>query len=136
MLGGLVKACVQRKNCSVPEKSEFPNNFCCILLMAHLGFLHFSKAFLRCSNSSLRSSGVVHTVLALWIRVPMKLSLADRLWLLSLGKYWSVWVGLWLTVIEREWSACGVTKVSRKGIAPLSLLPLTVNCIAGSILLI
>ena len=51
----------------------------CILLMAHLGYLHLTRASLRCANSSLRSSGVVHTVLALWVRVPMKLYLTDRL---------------------------------------------------------
>ena len=37
----------------------------CILFMAHLGCLHFARACLRCSNSSLRSSGVVHAVMAL-----------------------------------------------------------------------
>ena len=34
----------------------------CILFMAHLGYLHFTRASLRCSNSSLKSSGVVYTV--------------------------------------------------------------------------
>ena len=51
----------------------------CILFMAHLGYLHFTTASLRCSNSSLRSSGVVHTVLALWVRVPMTMYLAAGL---------------------------------------------------------
>ena len=40
----------------------------CILLMAHLGYLHLTRASLRCSNSPLTSSGVVHTVLALWVK--------------------------------------------------------------------
>ena len=51
----------------------------CILFMAHLGYLHFARALLGCSNSSLRSSGEVHTLLALWVRVPMTLYLAARL---------------------------------------------------------
>ena len=97
----------------------------CISLMTHLGYLHLTRASQRCSNSSLRSSGVVHTVLALWVRVPMTLYLADRL--LSHCKYLSVWMGLWYTAIEREWSTWGMTKVSKKGIAPLSWLPSTVN---------
>ena len=50
-----------------------------LIYVSHLGYLHFARASLRCSNSSLRSSGVVHTVLALWIRVPMTLYLAARL---------------------------------------------------------
>ena len=51
----------------------------CILFMAHLRYLHFARASLRCSNSSLRSSGVIYTVLTLWVRVPMTLYLATRL---------------------------------------------------------
>ena len=43
-----------------------------ILLIAHLGCLHLSKAFLRCCNS-LRSSGVVLTVLALWFSISLTL---------------------------------------------------------------
>ena len=39
----------------------------CTLLMAHLGYLHLPRAPLRCFNSSLRSSGVVQTTLALWL---------------------------------------------------------------------
>ena len=100
-------------------------NLFCILLMAYLGYLHLTKASLRCCNSSLRSSGVVHTVLVLRVSVPITLSHC---------KYWSVWVGLWYTVILNELSALGLTKVSRNGIAPLSWLPLTVNFIVGSIL--
>ena len=66
----------------------------------------------------------------------MTLYLADRLWWLCHCKYWSVWVGLWYIVMERELSALGVTKVSRKGMAPFPWLPSTVNLIAGSMLLI
>ena len=100
--------------------------------MAHLGYLHLTKASLRCCNSSLRSSGAVHTVLALWVSVPMTLYLAERLWWLSYCKYWSVWVGFWYTVILNELSVLGLTKVSRNGIVPFSWLSLTVNFIAGS----
>ena len=66
----------------------------CSSFIAHLGYLHFARASLRCSNPSLRRSHMVHTVLALWVRVPMTLYLAARLWFLSHCKYWSVWVGL------------------------------------------
>ena len=103
--------------------------------MAHLGYLHLTKASLRCCNSS-RSCHVVQTVLALWVSVPMTLYLAEWLWWLSPCKYWSVCVGLQYTFILRELSASNLTKVSRKGIAPLSWLPSIVNFIAGSILLI
>ena len=41
----------------------------CALFMAHLGYLHLTKASLRCCNSLLRSSGVVQTVSALWVTV-------------------------------------------------------------------
>ena len=104
------------------------------LLMDQLGSLHLIKTSLRRCNSFWKSSGMVQTVLALWTSVPMTLYLADRLWWLSHCKYWSVWVGLCYTVMERELSASGVTEVSRKGMAPFPWLPSTVNMIAGSML--
>ena len=108
----------------------------CTLLMAHVGYLYLTKASLRCCNSSFKSSGVVQTVLALWVNVPMTLYFTERLWWLSHCKYWSVWVGLWYTFMLRGLSASHLTKVSRKGIALFSWLPSTVNFIAGSILFI
>ena len=89
------------------------------LLMAQLGYMHLTKASIRCCYSFRKSSGLVQTVLALWVSVPMTLYLVDRLWWVyptaSIGQYgW----GLWYTVMERELSASGVTKVSRKGMAP------------------
>ena len=114
-----------------PSQLLFVNLFC-ILLMVHLGYLHLTKASLRCCNSTLRSSGVVDTGLALWVSVPMTLYLAERLWWLSHCKYWSVWVGFWYTVILKELSSSGLTKKSRNGITPFSWLPSTVNFIAGS----
>ena len=104
--------------------------------MAQLGYLHLTKASLRCCNSFWKSSGLVQTVLALWVSVPMTLYLVDRLWWLSHYKYWSVWVDLWYTVMESELSPSGITKVSRKGMAPFPWLPSTVNLIAGSKLLV
>ena len=104
--------------------------------MAQGGYLHFARASLRCDNSFWSSSGLVETVLALCVSVPMTLYLADKLWWLSHCKYWSVWVGLQYTVNEKELSASGVTKVSRKGIPPFPWEPSTVNLIAGSMLLI
>ena len=45
-------------------------------------------------------------------------------------------LALWVSVpvMERELSAWGVTKISRKGMAPFSWLPSTVNLIARSVL--
>ena len=90
------------------------------------------RASLRCCYSFFRSSGPVQTVLTLWLRVPMTLYLAARLWWLSHCTYWSVWLGFLYTEIDRELSASGLTKISRNGIAPFSWLPSTVNFIAGS----
>ena len=104
--------------------------------MAQLGYLHLTKASLRCCNSFWKSSGLVQTILVLWVSVPMTLYLVDRVWWLSYCKYWSMWVGLQYTVMERGLSASGVTKVSRKRIAPFPWLPSTVNLIAGFMLLI
>ena len=81
------------------------------LFMAQGGYLHLTRASLRCDNSFENSSGLVQTVFALWVNIPMTLYLADKLWWLSHCKYWSVWVGLWYTVNDRELSASGVTKV-------------------------
>ena len=106
------------------------------LLMAQLGYLLLTKASPRCCNSFWKSSGLVQTVLALWVSVPITLYIADRLWWLSYCMYWSVWVGMCYTVMERELSASGVTKVSRKGMAPFPWLPSTVNLVAGAMLLI
>ena len=95
-------------------------NLFCTLLMAHGGYLHLTRASLRCNNSFWSNSGLVQTVLALWLSVPMTPYLADKLWWLSNCKYWSVWVGLQYTVKDKELSASGVTKVSRMGMPPLS----------------
>ena len=78
----------------------------------------------------------MQTVLAIWLRVPMTLYLAERLWWLSHCQYRSVWLGLQYTVMDTEMSASCLTKVSRKGIDPFSWLPFAVNFIARSVLLI
>ena len=65
----------------------------------------------------------------------MTLYLAEGLWWLSHCKYWSVWVGVQYTLVHNDLSANGVTRVLRKGIAPLPWVPSTVNLIAGSMLL-
>ena len=110
----------------MPFPSWFPLiTLFCTLLMAHLGYLHLTKASLRWGKASSRSSSLVQTVLALWVSVPMTLYLAERLWWLSHCKYWSVCVGLWYTFILRKLSASSLNKVSRKGIAPFTSLPST-----------
>ena len=75
-------------------------------------------------------------VLALWVSVPMTLYLAERLWWLSHCKYWSLWVGLQYTVMDKELSAIAVwPRYQGREIAPLPWVPSTVNLIAGSMLL-
>ena len=103
--------------------------------MAHLGYLLLTKASIRCCISFWKSSSLVQTVLALWVSVLMTLYITAKLWWLFHCKYWSVWVGFWYPGMDRELSASGVTKVSRKGMDPFSWLPSTVNFIAGSMLL-
>ena len=103
--------------------------------MAHLGYLQWLSAFLRWSNSLWRSSGLLHTVLALWVRVLITLYLADKWRWLSHCRYWSMWVGFLYTVMYSVLSASGLTMVSKKGVAPFSLLSSTVKIMAGSTLL-
>ena len=105
------------------------------LSKAHVGYLHWVSAFLRCSFSCLSNSGLLHTVLALWQRVLITLNLAERFWWLSHCRYWSVWVGFLYTVMDRPPSTSGFTMVSKKGMEPSSLLSSTVNFMAGSTLL-
>ena len=134
---GPVLSCIVLLTWVSPCSSQLPfNTLFCTLFMAHLGYLHLTDAFLRCCNSSSESPGVVQRDLALWVSVPMTLYLAERLLWLSHCKYWSVWVGLQYTIMLRELTAFGWTKVSRKGIAPFSRLPLAMNFILGSMLLI
>ena len=106
------------------------------LSKAHLGYLHWVRAFLRWSFSCLSYSGILQTVLALWERVLITLNLAERLWWLSHCRYWSVWVGFLYTVMDRLPFTSGFTMVSKKGMEPSSLLSSTVNLMAGSTLLI
>ena len=101
----------------------------------HLGYLHLVRAFLRWSLSCWSSSGLLHTVEALWERVWITLNLAERSWWLSYCKYWSVWVGFLYTVVDCVPSASGLTMVSKKGMDPSSLLSSNVNFMAGSTLL-
>ena len=68
------------------------------LSKAHLGYLHWVRAFLRCSFSCLSNTGLLHTVLALWERVLITLNLAERLWWLSHCRYWSAWIGFLYTL--------------------------------------
>ena len=76
----------------------------------------------------------IYTVFALCIRVFITLYLAERWWWLSHFRYWSVWVDFLYTVIDSLPSVSNVTMVSKKGMAPSSLLFSTVNLMAGSTL--
>ena len=54
-------------------------SFLSTLSSAHLGYLHLVRTFLRWFISSLISSGLVQSVLALWVGVLITLYLAARL---------------------------------------------------------
>ena len=84
-----------------------------------------------CSSSS--CSFVEHTSLALWNSVLMTLYLLDMAWWLSHCRYWLVWVGFLYTVVNRLPSLCGVTTVSKKGIALSALMFSAVNFMFSSI---
>ena len=105
------------------------------LSRAHLGYLHWVSAFLRWPISLQRSSGLLHTVLAQWMRVLIALNFAERWWL-SFCRYWSVWVGFLYTIMNRLPSASSLTIVSKKEMAPSSLLFSTVNWMVRSTLVI
>ena len=98
-----------------------------ILSKAHLGYLHWVRAVLMWSISLWRNSGLLHTVLALWVRVLITLNFAEMWWWLSHYMHWSMWVGFLYTVIDRLPSASGFTMVSKKGMAASSLVVSTVN---------
>ena len=104
------------------------------LSKAHLGYLQWARAIPRCSISFWNSSNLLHTVFPLWVRVFITLYLGERWWRLTHCKYWSVWVGFLYTVIDNLPSASGLTVVSKKGMAPSSLLFSTVNLMAQSTL--
>ena len=105
------------------------------LSKVHLGYLHWASAFLRWAFSLWRSSGLLHIVWALCKRVWITLYFAERWWWLSHCRYWSVCVGFLNIVIDRVPSTSDFTMMSKKGMAPSSLLVSTVNWVAGSTLL-
>ena len=63
-------------------------------------------------------------VRALCERVLIRLYLTAILWLLSHGRYRSVWVGFLHTPIIKVPSASGLMMVSRKGMEPSSFAPM------------
>ena len=74
-------------------------------------------------------------VLALCVRVLIKLYLDARLWLLSHWRYWSIWgVSVYLCGKGSMWQ--GVTKMSRTGMEPSGLASSTVNWMDVSTVLI
>ena len=103
-----------------------------ILFKADVGYLHLARTFWRCSCSSCKCCVVKHTALALWKSVLITLYLAEMAWWLSCCKYLSVWVGFLKTGVVRLASVWGMTRVSRKGIEPSTLVFWAVNCIPSS----
>ena len=95
------------------------SGWCCcfwrMLFMVQLGYFHCLRTSSRCCSSLFNNSGVVCTVLALYIRVLITLYFDARLWLLSHCRYWSVWVGFLYTFVVKVPSGWGVTKMSRNG---------------------
>ena len=69
-----------------------------------------------------RGSWLLQIVLALWVKVLMALYLAERWWCLSHCKCWSVCMGFLYTIMENLPLFSCITMVSRKGMAPSSLL--------------
>ena len=106
-----------------------------IFFMAHLGYLQAPSTSSRCCSSCLVNSGEEQMLWALCVRVLMTLYLAAILWLLSHGRYRSVWVGFLYTPIVKLPSFSGVMTVSRNGIESSSLASSTVNWIEGSTVL-
>ena len=106
-----------------------------IFFMAHLGYLHAPSTSSRCCSSCSANSGVEQMVWALCVSVLMTLYLAAMLWLLSHGRYRSVWVGFLYTPIVKLPSSSGLMIVSRKGMEPSSFASSTVNWIEGSTVL-
>ena len=101
------------------------------LFMAHVGYLHLVRALKRCSSSSCNSWSVEHTVDALWNRVPATLYLEGIVWWLPHWRYKSVCIVFLNTDVFRLPSSSGVTRMSRKGMDPSSLVSSQVNCIFG-----
>ena len=108
---------------------------CCwkIFLIAHFGYLHSPSTSSRCCNLLLSKCGVEQMVCALCVKVLITLYLADKLWLLSHGRYKSVWVGFLYTPMVQVLSVFGVMMVSKKGMEESSLDSSTVNWMEGSI---
>ena len=106
-----------------------------IFFMAHLGYLHAPSTSSRCCSSCSANSGVEQMVWALCVSVLMTLYLAAMLWLLSHGRYRSVWVGFLYTPIVKLPYSSGLMIVSRKGMEPSSFASSTVNWIEGSTVL-
>ena len=71
-------------------------------------------------------------VCALCVKVLITLYLADKLWLLSHGRYKSVWVDFLYIPMVKVPSVSGVVMVSKKGMEPSSLDSSTVNWMEGS----
>ena len=100
-----------------------------------MGYLHICSSCLRWSSSLLSNCGLEQTGLALCVKVLVTLNLTARLWLLSHSKYRSVWVGFLYTLVVKELSGSGITRVSKKGMDPSALVSSTVKLMFGSMLL-
>ena len=75
------------------------SNVVCRCLRFHGGKLHLSNACLIWSTSCWKVSWLVHTILALGVKVVYMLCLAMRKWLLSQCRYWSMCSACWMTKV-------------------------------------
>ena len=91
---------------------------CCCwkgFLIAHLGYLHRQSTSSGWCNSLLSNCGVEQMVCVLCVKVLITLYLADKLWLLSHGRYKSVWEGFLYIPMVKVPSVSVVMMVSKKG---------------------
>ena len=91
------------------------------------GVLTVSECLPEMIHFILENSRLLKTLLPLWVSVLITLYLTDRWWWLPHCRYWSMLVGFLYTVMDSLPLASGLTVVSKKGIAPSSLLSSTVN---------
>ena len=97
------------------------------LFKAQLGNLNLCEVPFIYSSSLYSNWELAQTVLALYVRVLNTLYLVDNLWWLSQWRYWSVWVGFLLTVLQVVLSGPGETEVPRIGMDLSVSGSLTVN---------
>ena len=83
------------------------------------------------SSFSLSRHRLVHRALAICVKVLKDTILYRKAMMAVQWGYWSMWVGLLYTEVIRVLLSPGETRVSRKGMEPLSVGFSVLNCICG-----